>query len=223
MTTTQSPTTGTTDRPLLRDMVCDKIRQQIIDGTHPAGGRLVEDRLADELGVSRNPVREALRVLEAEGFVEMKPHRGAFVARLTEKDVSDIFDVRAALEAVVARTAARNATERDVAKIERLLESATRAVARADLPRVALLNRRFHEAMLDMAANVYLRDVLSPLRGRMQKLFQVTAAARAAESLEEHRRLLGAIAAHDEARAADLAVAHVEAVRSSLLAGGGAA
>ncbi|MBW8824828.1 MAG: GntR family transcriptional regulator [Acidobacteria bacterium] len=211
--------TAATDRPLLRDTVCDKIRQQIIEGTHPAGGRLVEDRLADELGVSRNPVREALRVLEAEGFVEMKPRRGAFVARLSEKDVSDIFDVRAALEAVVARTAARNATEREIAKIEQLLESANRAVARADLRRVAVLNRRFHEAMLDLADNVYLRDVLLPLRGRMQKLFQETASARAAESLEEHRRLLVAVAAHDEKAAGALAVAHVEAVRTSLSGG----
>jgi DNA-binding GntR family transcriptional regulator len=216
MTPAQVSTIVAPGRPLLRDVVCDKIRAQIIDGQHPPGGRLVEDRLADQLGVSRNPVREALRILEAEGFVEMKPRRGAFVARLSAKDVSNIFDVRAALEAVVARSAARNATERDVTRIERVLDSAMSAVARGDLARVAVLNRRFHEQMLEMAGNVYLRDVLSPLRGRMQTLFQVTAAARAAESLQEHRQLLEAIAAHDEAAAAELAVLHVEAVRASV-------
>jgi DNA-binding GntR family transcriptional regulator len=148
----------------------------------------------------------------------MVPHRGAVVARLSEKDVADIFDVRAALEAVVARTAARNATERDVARIERLHEMASKAVARDDLPRVALLNARFHEHVLDVAGNQYLRDVLVPLRGRMQKLFRTTAAARAAESLEEHAARLRAIAAHDEAAAATLATAHVEAVRTSVIA-----
>jgi DNA-binding GntR family transcriptional regulator len=208
-------TTGA-ERPLLRDVVCDAIREGIIDGTYQPGERLVEDRLGEQLGVSRVPVREALRMLEAEGFVEMVPHRGAVVARLSEKDVADIFDVRVALESVVARTAARNATERDVARIERLLDMASKAAERDDLPRVALLNARFHEHLLELASNQYLSDVLVPLRGRMQKLFRTTAAARSAESLEEHRSLLAAIAAHDETAAARLATKHVEAVRASV-------
>src|SRR5205823_4539741 len=99
-------TLGETHRPL-RDVVCDAIREEILAGGHPPGSRLVEWRLAEDLGVSRNPVREALRVLEAEGYVTMVPRRGALVSTIGPTEAEEIFDVRLALEGLVARLAAR--------------------------------------------------------------------------------------------------------------------
>jgi len=203
-------------RPL-RDVVCDTIRDQIMNGDHPPGTRLVEDRLAAELGVSRNPVREALRVLEAEGFVEMIPRRGAVVAALSDREVEEIFEVRSALEALAARLAARKSDAKAKAALKQVLTESRQALRRPEPAELAALNTRFHELVVDIADNGYLRGVIIPLRGRMQWIFTRTVGARAKHSLSEHVEMAEAIIAHDEDRAATLAEAHIAAARLSYL------
>ncbi len=209
---------GSSHRPL-RDVVCDAIRDQIINGEHEPGSRLVEDRLADGLGVSRNPVREALRVLEAEGFVSMIPRRGAVVATLTQEEVNDIFEVRRALEALAARLAARRATPTQLKSLRKVLADADLAVTNGDAARITQLNSRFHEMVLDLAGNGYLKDVMLPLRGRTQWIFSLTAGARGRHSLREHGELVEAIVDGDEDRAGRLAEAHIGAAQESFIAG----
>jgi DNA-binding GntR family transcriptional regulator len=201
-------------RPL-RDVVCDAIRDQIMNGRHLPGARLVEDRLAVELGVSRNPVREALRVLEAEGYVEMIPRRGAVVASMSDKEVEDIFEVRLALEALAARLAARRADATSQAALKKILAETRTALRRSEPAKLAALNTRFHELVVDVADNGYLRDVMLPLRGRMQWIFSRTVGQRAGHSLDEHFEMADAIVQHDEERAAKLAESHIEAARQS--------
>ncbi len=99
-------TVGRVHQPL-RSLVSDELRRLVVTGELPPGSRIVEDRLAERLGVSRNPVREALQALAAEGFVEILPRRGAVVAQITPEQAEDLFDVRTALEPLAARLAAR--------------------------------------------------------------------------------------------------------------------
>jgi DNA-binding GntR family transcriptional regulator len=209
---------GVDHRPL-RDVVCDAIRDRIASGVHRPGERLVEDRLADDLGVSRNPVREALRALEVEGYVELIPRRGAIVADLSPEVVAEIFEVRGALEALGARLAAQRAVPTQVRRLERLLDTAAQALERGDLHRLPDLNTRFHQLILDMGGNSLLGETMAPLRGRTQWIFSRTVGDRAAQSLAEHRGLADAIADGDADRAATLAAAHVAAAHRSYLAG----
>lgn len=206
---------GRDHRPL-RDIVCDELRTQIIDGTYPPGTHLVEDRLAQELGVSRNPVREALRVLQAEGFIDMIPRRGAVVATLTAEQVRDIFDVRMALEQLAAQLAAQRAVREDVGELRRILSAAQQALAEDDAIGLTERNAEFHEQVLVVSGNGYLRDVMLQLRGQMKWIFSRTAgSARGQHSLDEHTALADAIERGDEDAAAALALQHVQAAADS--------
>lgn len=205
-------------QPPLRDLALDAIRSRIISGLDAPGTRLVEDRLAMELGMSRNPVREALRVLAAEGYVEVIPRRGAVVATISDIEASEIFELRMALEALAARLAARKAVDGDTGELTRLVDASRRAAAEQDSAALSSLNSRFHEEVLRLAKNGHLRNVMMPLRGRMQWIFSHTAGGeRGSHSVAEHEQLLAAIIARDEDRAATLAGAHIAAARQSFL------
>lgn len=197
------------DHKALRDLVCEALRERIMAGTLEPGARLVEDRLAEELGVSRNPVREALRVLAVEGYVSLVPRRGAEVATLSAELVEDIFEVRTALEALGARLACRNATPEATERLTAVIDEAEAAIRQGSTARLPELNTRFHGLVLELAGNPVLADLMEPLRGRMQWIFSRTAAGRAPDSIREHRRLAEAIAARDEETAARLAIDHV--------------
>ncbi|MFB9838390.1 GntR family transcriptional regulator [Actinoallomurus acaciae] len=210
-------TLGSNHRPL-RDVVTAELRRLILQGEFMPGERLVEDRLAVRLGVSRNPVREAIRVLAAEGFVEVTPRRGAAVARLSPDEAEELFDVRVALEGLSARLSARKATPDTADRLRAVLECAGLAVDEGRLGDVADLNTAFHTTVADLAGNAYLSLVVGPLLRRAQWLFQQTARHRAPHSWTEHLSLYEAIAAGDERAAEARAIAHVEAARRSYLA-----
>src|SRR5258706_16187640 len=105
----------------LRDLVATELRRLILDGTLPPGERLIEDRLAELFGVSRNPIREAIRMLEAEGFPDVTPRRGSFVARLDASQAGDLFEVRVALEPLGARLAAGKVSEEHTSRMKQIL------------------------------------------------------------------------------------------------------
>jgi DNA-binding GntR family transcriptional regulator len=209
-------TVGDVYRPL-RDVVCDAIRLQIINGDHAPGARLVEDRLAEELGVSRNPVREALRVLQAEGFVEMIPRRGAVVSMLSVRQVEEIFEVRSALDGLAARLASRKCGPEQQAALNGILKETRAAVRSSEGTKLSVLNTTFHGLVVDIADNSCLRDLWLPLRGRMQWIFSRTVVQRGHESYDEHFELAESIVTHDEDRAALLAREHIDAARRSYL------
>ncbi|GAA4518592.1 GntR family transcriptional regulator [Actinoallomurus oryzae] len=210
-------TLGSNHRPL-RDVVTAELRRLILQGEFMPGERLVEDRLAERLGVSRNPVRESIRVLAAEGFVEVTPRRGAAVARLSPDEAEELFDVRVALEGLSARLSARKVTPETADRLRAVLDSARLAVDEGRLGDVADLNTAFHAAVADLAGNTYLSLVVGPMLRRAQWLFQQTARHRAPHSWTEHLSLYEAIAAGDERAAEARAIAHVEAARRSYLA-----
>jgi DNA-binding GntR family transcriptional regulator len=210
-------TIGEGHRPL-RDKVVEELRRRIVNGDYAPGDRLTEDRLAEAFGVSRNPVREAIRVLEAEGFVVAQPRRGAVVAELSAHDVQDLFDVRLALEPLAARLAAQRAGPAAAAALREIMSAAETATAARQLDRVAELNTEFHATVGVFSGNVLLRSMSETLHARLQWVYRQSAADRAPHSWAEHESLVAAIQAGDGDTAAAEARAHVLKAQAAALA-----
>ncbi|RZT17045.1 DNA-binding GntR family transcriptional regulator [Kribbella sp. VKM Ac-2569] len=205
------------DHIALREQVLTELRRRIVDGEYHEGERLTETRLADDFGVSRNPVREALRVVEAEGFVQILPRRGAVVATLDETAVRDLFAVRQQLETLAAGLAAERATPAGIATLRGLVEDANAAAKAEDFDRVAELNSAFHRAVIEVSGNRWLHSISAAMYHHVHWVFRVGAAQRAPHSTEEHMRLVEAIEAGDAAAASTAARLHVEAAAKAAL------
>lgn len=201
----------------LRDQVLNELRRRIVNGDYLPGDRLTEDRLADDFGVSRNPVREALRVVESEGFVIMVPRRGAFVASPDASTITDIFSVRERLETLAARLAAERATQSDVSDLRVLLNSAREATDAVDFSRVAELNSELHLRVIEISGNRWLASIASSLYLHVHWIFRIGAAHRAPHSWIEHIRLVDAIEAADPDEAEAAALSHVAAASHAAL------
>lgn len=195
----------------LRDQVLAELRRRIVDGYYPPGQRLTEERLAVDFGVSRNPVREALRVVEADGLVSLTPRRGAVVAAPDPSTVADLFAVRGSLETVAARLAAERAQPADVTDLRRLLEQAREATDSDDLSQVAELNSALHMRVIEISGNRWMLTMSASLYLHVHWVFKLGAAVRAPHSWEEHIRLVDAIAAGDADAAEAAAREHVAA------------
>jgi DNA-binding GntR family transcriptional regulator len=205
------------DHVALREQVLEELRRRIVDGEYREGERLTETRLADDFGVSRNPVREALRVVEAEGFVHILPRRGAVVATLDETAVRDLFAVRQQLETLAAGLAAERATPAGIASLRTLIDEANTATAAQDFDRVAELNSAFHRAVIEVSGNRWLHSISAAMYHHVHWVFRVGAAQRAPHSSEEHVRLVDAIEAGDAEAASTAARLHVEAAAKAAL------
>jgi DNA-binding GntR family transcriptional regulator len=214
----RSTTIGQSHQPL-RDKVVHELRRRIIDGVYSPGDRLTEDRLADTFGVSRNPVREAIRVLEAEGFLIAQPRRGAVVASMSAQNLRDLFDVRLSLEVLAARLAAQRGGAAAASVLEPML---TRAHATRAAVGLAVLNTEFHAAICALSGNALLTSLMESLHGRLQWVYRGSVETRAERSWAEHERLARAILAGDEDAAAECAREHVLAARRTALAAAGA-
>ena len=195
----------------LVDVSKDYIRAKITAGDFPPGFRLKERELSAELGISRIPIREAIRDLTTEGFVTLLPRRGAVVTELRPEDLDDIFEVRMALEVMECVLAARRASETDIARMRACVVAANEAMVLGDRDAVNAANGEFHDVLVEMGKNPVLAQVLEPLRNRLQWLLRqnkdVTAICR------EHDEIAEAIASRDVERARKLAHIHVETSR----------
>jgi len=192
----------------------DTLFAAIQDGTLQPGARLREVELADWIGISRTPVREALGRLEGEGLVARDPHRGMIVARLDPDMVTELYYMREVLEGSAAGLAARHATD---AEISTLRAIADRDRNTRDTARLAEINRVFHDALYRAAHNRYLVKTLNTLRQSMALLGQTTLAmpGRSATALEEHRRLIRALEKRDVEGATKAAREHIRAAYSA--------
>jgi DNA-binding GntR family transcriptional regulator len=191
------------------DAVYQALRHGIVHGDLAPGERLRSDALATELRVSRTPVREALRKLEAEGLVA---HSGSrlMVRAFSEQDLTELFYVREALEGMAARLAAENATPSEIAAIRELLEDMETVRRRGDVGAMRRLTGEFHQMICRAAHNDRLLQSLQALLDHVRQLQTSTlyGEGRPAQALDEHRRLLTAIEARDGDRAEALARAH---------------
>jgi DNA-binding GntR family transcriptional regulator len=199
-----------TDRASLSKVVSEKIRGQILAGRLKPGERLVEDRLSAELGVSRVPVREALRGLSMEGLVRLEPNRGASVTEVTPELLAELVEVRTLLEALNARLAARRHDPEIVALLQDTLRRGNEAAQSGTADELAQLNAEFHERLTEASRNSVLSDIMRSLRERTGLAFSINGRARAREDWKEHAGVLAAVIEGDEEIAALLAARHVK-------------
>jgi DNA-binding GntR family transcriptional regulator len=193
----------------LTQLVVGRLRESIVQGVYEPGMRLVEGRIADELEVSRVPVREALRVLASEGLVEIRPRHGAVVASLDLSAAREMIQIRATLEGLNARLATEHLTPELKSQIEEVLTQGKAKANAGDTEDLLELNARFHDLLYAAGANSMLSDLMRSLRERTRRLFVHVSDDEVRETWEEHAAILRAVQARDGALAALLAERHV--------------
>ncbi|MEU0651668.1 GntR family transcriptional regulator [Streptomyces albogriseolus] len=197
----------------LRDRVYEALLELITTRALRPGQHLVESELAGHLGVSRQPVREALQRLNTEGWVDLRPAQGAFVHEPTEEEADQLLTVRTLLEAEAARLAAGNAGRKGVQALEEILAEGLKAVEADDVDAAVALNARFHAKVMELAGNAVLAELAAQVDRRVRWYYTPVARQRGEQSWIEHRELISAIAARDEQSATRLMREHTEHTR----------
>lgn len=198
-------------RRTLTDAAADALRDALLQGRWPAGAPLRQEALATELGVSRIPLREALRQLEAEGLVTLLPHRGAVVAPLPVEEVLELFELRALIESDLARRAVTCLTAADDRTMREYAAAFERALTAGDPGAWGEANRRFHFALYAAAGRPRTLETVARLHAqsdRFQRL-QLTLTRGTSRAVREHRAIAAAARARDAARAAKLTREHI--------------
>ncbi|MGN0334240.1 MAG: GntR family transcriptional regulator [Lachnospiraceae bacterium] len=203
----------------LRDVVFQTLRQAILKGELKPGERLMEMKLADRLGVSRTPIREAIRKLELEGLVVMVPRKGATVANITEKDTKDVLEVRRTLEMFAAEVACERITSEQLQRLKMAAEMFEAAKGCEDLIRIAQLDMHYHEIIYEATHNERLIQILNHLRENMYRYrIEYLKDANYYDSLAaEHRQILEAIAAGDQKTARECMQKHIDTQQSAVI------
>ncbi|MGW0632273.1 GntR family transcriptional regulator [Streptomyces sp. NPDC001984] len=213
----QEPTQRRAD-PLSRQ-IYDRLREGIIRGRYPQGSRLAEQRLAEELQVSRVPLREAVPLLEVDGFVHTLPRRGAVVSSWTVRSAHDLFDLRLCLEVGAARFAARQiAGGASPDPLRAALERSRQGVTTNDAYRIAANSTLFHEVIVELTGNALMRSLMRSVSGRMMWLFYLTSSLDPLDALAGHEELLEAISSGNGRFAESVAYMHIERDRAESMA-----
>ena len=207
--------------PSLRGRVFQKIREDILTGVYKEHDELREVSIGEELGVSRTPVREALRQLELEGLVTIVPNKGAYVTGITPQDVHDIYKIRSLLEGLCARWATEHITGRQIEELEEIIllsEFHLRKKSAEQAEQVSELDGKFHKVLYEASNSRILEHVLSDFHKyvQMARMMSVGAKDRAERSIEEHRDILKAIKDKDPDKAEWLANQHIMKVMENL-------
>jgi DNA-binding GntR family transcriptional regulator len=199
--------------------IYDDLRRSIITGVYGEGQKLPEARIAEVHGTSRLPVREALALLEFDGIVSARPRRSAVVRSWDRTAVEELFDVRIGLEPLAARLAAsRIRLGADDAPLRSALHEAQAAIVTRDPLRIAESNAALHGAIVTLAGNTLLAQLMRAILARMVWLFFITTKRDTAEQLDEHQHLIDAICSGDERLAEYAMLSHTEAGRAPTLA-----
>jgi DNA-binding GntR family transcriptional regulator len=202
----------------LHDQVAQQLRDLIFAGTLSPGAFVDENRLCEQWAISRTPLREALKVLSAEGLIRHEPRRGCFVNEVTEQDLDEIFPVIALLEGRCAYEAAVHAGDADLQALETLHEQLQQSAQRGEIPAYYAANFAIHEAIIAIAGNKWLAQVISDLRKilKLARLQQLNAPGRLTQSLGEHMAIFAALKAGD-AEGAEVAMrTHLTRQREAL-------
>jgi DNA-binding GntR family transcriptional regulator len=204
------------ERPVpLRQSVYEALVELVVAGRLGPGQHLVETELARQLRVSRQPVREALHRLEAEGWVDLRPNQGAFVHVPTDEEVDQLLDVRELLEVETARLAAAAATADHLARLQEICHEGEAAVEAGDSGRFVAVNAEFHAELARAAGNAVLAELAGIVGRRVRWYYRQVAPIRGHESCTEHRDMVAAIGAGDAERASSIARKHTERTRTA--------
>jgi DNA-binding GntR family transcriptional regulator len=201
--------------PTVGDRIRHAIESDIVSGTFLPGAKLDEESLASRYGASRTPVREALKHLASQGLIELRPHAGAFVAKLTVAELAEMFETMAYLEAACAALASRRHTAEDREALSVAHQACARAARRADPDTFYAANARFHETVYAASHNAYLAAETINLRNRLEAYRREATfhPGLISMTMAEHERILNAIFSMDEALAATLMRSHLDTLR----------
>lgn len=204
--------------PALYEQVAERLRARIYAHELAPGAWVDEQSLADEFGISRTPMREALKVLAAEGLVVLKPRRGCYVAELSERDLDEIFPIMALLEGRVAEEATRRAASADFLRLREIHAELERHAAASDTDRFFEANQAFHSTLQELAGNRWLSQLIDDTRKflKLTRRDSLRLEGRLKQSLAEHREILVAIEKRDAAAAALRMHDHILSGRAAL-------
>jgi DNA-binding GntR family transcriptional regulator len=199
------------DSRLLTSKVADKIREFIILGKFKPGERLVESKLAESLGISRQPIREAFRILELEHLITLIPRKGAYISEISLQETKEIYEIRAMIEGFAAQLAISHITQKDLSRLELIVDLMEKSIREDNLEKVIQYNLSFHQKIVSLSKNGNLakvyRSMLLPVI-RYQKM-GLSLHSSWVVSLEEHRRILEALNSRDIKRAEEMCRNHV--------------
>ena len=203
----------------LREVVCESLREAIRRGILKPGERIMEIQLAEELGVSRTPVREAIRKLELEGYVVMMPRRGTYVANMSIRDINEIFEIRTSLESLSNGLAAEHITDEELEHLQRLLVIIGGYIKEGNMEKIVETDIEFHDLMYHAARNQRLVGIISNLRDQLTRFrtLAMSHPGRLEATLEEHKAIVEAIANGDRRSASKAAERHMENSEKTLL------
>jgi len=201
-----------TDHYSLRGRVFNKLREDILSGVYRENDELKENSIATELGVSRTPVREALRQLELEGLVTMIPNKGAYVTGITSKDMHDIYMIRSSLEGLCAKWACEHITQSQIEELEEILYLSDFHAKKNHNEQMVELDNKFHELIYEASGSKILYHVLSDFHHYVERIRKITLAmpSRASQASQEHAAILEAIKKRDGDLAEQLAYEHIK-------------
>lgn len=206
-------------RATLTQQVYEEIKRRILDGDLPGGRRLNETELAGDLGVSPTPVREALRKLHGDGLISHSAWQGTTVITLDLRDITHLHEIRSALECLAVREAAARLTSGDLDEVSELLRRAPDAIARADARLLHSLNEDFHRFFHIRSENRWLEQMIGALNDLLVLARRPLTAQRSGrEAWDEHERIVAALRTGDVAGAEAAMAAHIDRVRSELIA-----
>jgi DNA-binding GntR family transcriptional regulator len=212
-------TTGTEGYLPLREVVFNTLRKAILTGELKPGERLMEIHLANQLGVSRTPIREAIRKLELEGLVIMMPRRGAEVAQITEKSLRDVLEVRRTLDAFCAELACERISAEEIEQLRKACEEFERAAGTEDVSEIAKADVGLHDIIVQATRNQRLIQIVNNLSEQMYRYrFEyIKDEARHDNLVEEHRMIYESILHRDKEKAAEASKLHIDNQEQSII------
>lgn len=199
------------DNHSLGQRVFHRIREDILSGKYKKNEELKEKTIGEELGVSRTPVREALRQLELEGLVTIIPNKGASVVGFSVEDIQDIYEIRSVLEGLCARRAATRITQEQIEELEEILYLTDFHSQKGHTEQMVELDSRFHELLYEACASKVMEHALRDYHHYLERVRKVTLTSekRSMESNEEHKQILEALKEHDSKKAEEYANRHI--------------
>jgi len=206
-------------RAALHEQAAQRLRQMLVEGRIAPGAKLNERELSELLKISRTPLREGIKMLAAEGLVELLPHRGAVALSLSEADVLNTFEVMAGLEGQSGELAAQRITPHELAEIQAMHFEMLAAYTRRDLSAYYTLNARIHNAISAAAKNPVLAQVYNQVNARLQALrFRSNQdGEKWKRAVKEHEKMIEALATRDSAAMRDVLLAHLRHKRDVVL------